>query len=185
MGKAHFGDIVGQLMGQSAVAEGLPFAVGTPGGRVYLVDADRFAVAGAAALQPGGVPPAVLVGPDDAGIGGRRLKGPRIGVYAVYRAAICPLNAELVTLPCLRPRNKAAPEAKIQPLKGMGALPVIKITHHMNLLRLRRPDRKTHAGNAVFGDEMPAKQMVRPHQVGLGELLQIPMLQRKGKSCHA
>ena len=189
MGEAQLLDIGNQPIGQLApavlagdVADFIDLAL--PGAGMQLIDRQRCIVPmpGTARLHPGLVLPVEAQGRSDARSGVRRqLGGQGHGVGLERQDRILAENLVFVGLSRLQARHKDFPDtAGVAQAHRMPApVPDVEITDHRNPSGIRRPDRKTHAVDAVDLGHLGAETAAQVTMVAFGEQVEIHLAEQR------
>ncbi len=162
VGEAHVGH-VGHQMLREVVPVGQRAPGPAPGTGMHFVDADRRAQ-GIGLLPHGGAAGHRLgQGHDAARVARMQFGTQRVGVALELPMAIRTEHVELVEGAARKIRNEDLPDAALEPQahRMCAAVPEVEVPRQADLTRIGRPDRKRHAGHAVYRARVSAQLFPR------------------------
>ena len=179
----HLAAVVCQFIRDRAVPR-QPGLRPTPGAEVHLVNAHRRAVhitLGAAAQIAPVVPDVALERPDLRRRGRSCLAVRGKGIGLEHRLPVCTGDGVFIQRPVAQTVHGLQPCAVRQPVhRRRAGVPVVKVAHERNVLRVRRPD-----GEAVLcrsGQGVAAERAVSVRGCASVKFLQLRLCQKAGRA---
>ena len=185
MREAEVGDVVGELVGELAVAQRAVALerIPAPRAEMHLVDRHRAAqrVGGGAALEPVLVAPGVLRLVHDRGVGGRHFGVEREWIGLEPQTTLLRPDLELVLRALVHAGDEQLPDPRgaERAHRMQASVPGVEVAHHGDRARIRRPDGEGRAHHAVELAHVRAEPLVEVLVAALHGEVEVELAERR------